>query len=321
MLAKIFCLSRRRQSLWLFVACACTGLLAACAGYVPANNAMIERDMLEIRSRLNEYLEKQDTTQRKLEYWFSATEEGFKGRNDTLIAAIGDLEKRTRDLLNENEQLRGRIEELGVKIDRLDRRQSPGEAWGGGELNWKPPEAGPQPGAPDNATSGLTTADQAYLNALRFFNAGKYQEAREGFRQALEQKPEQSKKIEILYWLAESCSKLKDNTAAYNNYYELMQTDPRHPRAWASLERMADIYIERGDTEQAIRMLRQIEQVNPDYPEIDRVRATIQKIAPTMAPAPTGELPSLDAPPTTTETTQTTTTSAMDQLEFTQPVQ
>ena len=100
-----------------------------------------------------------------------------------------------------------------------------------------------------------------------------------------------------------------------------MQTDPRHPRAWASLERMADIYIERGDTEQAIRMLRQIEQVNPDYPEIDRVRATIQKIAPTMAPAPTGELPSLDAPPTTTETTQTTTTSAMDQLEFTQPVQ
>ena len=254
-------------------------LATGCAGLTPGYTVVLSQDILEIKNNLGKLSEAQSATDHKLDYSLGQVNENLQTRNDQLKTSIEDIAKRINDQRGEMEQLRAKLEELSFALDSLKKKLDMTTGVGA-----TPTPAGdatlPGPGATPPAAGG-SPVDQAIANGLSLYNTGRFKEAREAFRQALDQKPADSDKaLEIQFWLAESCLGDKDLTAAFENYTNVIRTNPSHLKAWVSLERMADIQVQQNDPARALEWYKQIRDNNPNYQDIERVKGKIARLEP-----------------------------------------
>jgi TolA-binding protein len=205
---------------------------------------------------------------------------------------MADLEKRVREQTDELQKLRTQLETLTYTLDSMGKRMGMGGATGslgasGSENPFAPGPAG-TPGTAPATASGTETmsagnAGEALTRALNQFNLGNFIQARQGFEQALQMNPTLDQKAESLFFLAESCYNLKDLEPAEKYYKDVISAKNTDPKAWVSLERVANINIEKGepqDLDYAKVLLEQITGVFPQYkyPDIERVRQTLEQI-------------------------------------------
>jgi TolA-binding protein len=278
--------------------------LSACAGLTPSDNGLIARDMLEIKNKLNEVSANQASSDRMLEAALSGIDVSLKDREDIVKNVIDDMEKRMREQNDEIQRVRAQLQEMTFALDSLSKRLGMSDNAAATATSPVADTTGaaidPAAPAPTDTQAPVGAAvDQAISSAMRQYSIGNYTEAREGFRQALEQQPDDEKKVEILFWLGETCNQLKDYPVALDNYWAVINLKPDNIRAWKSLERMAGIKDIQGDFPRALEMLQQIESLYPNYPDIADVKAKISEIQAKVAPPePTPEpAPAQPAPP------------------------
>lgn len=259
-------------------------LLGGCASLAPQNQALLARDMLEVKNKLDKQIEEQSSYQRRTEYTLGKLSEDAQSNSEIQKNAVDDLERRMREMIDEMQKLRAQVEELEFSVT------SGKSTTGAGSTFTSPADpnaaAGPLPGAPapapgtpaDSAAAGGGSAlDQALMSAQNQFNLGRFAEAREGFRRALELNPQGDKRLDVLFGLAETSNKLKDFPTAIESYKQLIRANPQSPRAWTGLHRMAEIKIEQGEKDEALRLLKQFD-ANQNYPEIARIKELRQQV-------------------------------------------
>jgi TolA-binding protein len=282
-------------------------MAAGCGALTPTESTILSRDMYEIKTTINKYMEEQDSLDRQLKYSLGSIDESLQGRNDITKTALDDMEKRLREQLEEIRSLRSQVEALNFAVDSLSKRLSMGGTLGaapGGTMNGGV-------GAPGDAAVGTTGgaaigAEALLSSAQRQFNLQNYAASRDDLLKGLEQNPSGETKIETLFWLGESYYYLNDPENARRYYRQVMEENDTHAKAWVSFERMGNIFLMQGKKDEALQVLQQIDDAYPRYPYIDRVRATITQIQQSAdetggeAGAPTGNspAPTTPAPPT-----------------------
>lgn len=264
-----------------------TGLLSACAAFAPSDDGLVAHDMLEIKNKLNEVAANQASSDRMIEAALTGIDVSLKDREEIVKNVIDDMEKRMREQNDEIQRVRSQLQEMTFALDSLSKRLSMGNGMLSPEPNASANQAETTPGGTTaNATPGFSDAavDQAITSAMRQYSIGNFTAAREGFRQALEQQPDDEKKVEIMFWLGETCNQLQDFPVALENYWAVINLRPDHVRAWKSLERMAEIKQKQGDLPRALELLQSIASIYPTYPDIEDVQTRITEIQAQMAP-------------------------------------
>ena len=249
-----------------------TTILAGCTT-MPMQQNLVARDILEIKTKLDKTLEQQSAENRKLEYSLSSINEKLDGRTDSMQTVLDDLTKQQRKQMEELEKIRAMVEGIGIR------------STGAGAVA----NAGPAPldsGQP--VTPAPTTAVQAIANANQQLQAGRFNEAREGFRTALGLNPTPDQKVFALYGLGESLYQINDLQAALQSFNDLISLQPAHPKAWASVERIGDIRAKLNDKANALAAYQLIVDKYPQYPAINQVKTKINEVrgggAPQAAP-------------------------------------
>jgi len=248
--------------------------MAACdASFPPSHTeSLLTRDVLEIKDTLNKSLEQQTAANRRLDSEVGQLVDAGQGKNDSLQTSIDDLSKRIQEQSEEIVKLRQEVQALSA-FSHVGAQPGGFGASGAAPLGQSPGAGAAQPPAP-----GPNASMQAIQQAHRAFQAGEYQAARDGFQTALGANPNPEQKFDSEYWLAESEYKLGDKAGAWRDFRNLIQQDRTHPRAWDSLERMADIELQLGKKDNALKKLEQIVGKKPDYANIARVRQKIAQI-------------------------------------------
>ena len=71
---------------------------------------------------------------------------------------------------------------------------------------------------------------------------------------------------------------MPDLKAAYDQYTQLITSNPSHNLAWRSLERLAEINEKQGRQDDALRLYDQILSTNPGYEGFERVEQRVKQL-------------------------------------------
>ena len=94
----------------------------------------------------------------------------------------------------------------------------------------------------------------------------------------MELEPGADQKIDILFWLGDTCEQLGELEDARKHYSDLIKSNAQHTKAWVSFERIATIEKKQGNLDTALDMLNTIVKEHPGYPDAERVRSAIIEI-------------------------------------------
>lgn len=240
------------------------GLLAGCGLITPPGESTVARDVVEMKYDIKSLLDAQGQSKRTIDYRLETLEELVQTRNELLNSSLGEIDRRIREQSDEIVSLKKEMAELIFQIDALIKR-----------LDMKPAQT-------SAATARMLSSDDAgetlYTEAVKAYNLGQYEEARQGFEQAIESGLIGDRAIQAQWYLSESLYSLEDYQSAYENYTRLITSNPSHSLAWQSLERLAEINREQGQPAQALDLYRQILARHPQYDSIERVKEKIEEL-------------------------------------------
>ena len=265
--------------------------LAGCAGMTSSD--MLANDLFEMRQQLAEYHKNLESLDNRMTYSLTQIDQNLAGEERAILNTLNDLERMVRDQQIQLDRMNRDIQAVGVMLDRIAQRTGVGIDQGAEETE------------PDRRRAAAGAAAQAYNAGQQHFHMGDYDRARESFTEALDLDPDEELRIDVLFWLGESSLRLDDLEAAQEYYRQLVTANPRHPKAWISLERVAMIYHRQGNHDDALVYLRYIADEYEQHPdvlqfiEINRVRSAIADIEREHGPGPSDAAPAQDegAPP------------------------
>jgi TolA-binding protein len=230
----------------------------------PGEGGAVAQDVYDIKSMVRQMADEDKSTKRMMEHRLGALEEKVQSRNELLNANLTEIEKRIQAQNDELAALRREVAQMTFQIETISTM-----------LNIQKPEMSPE-------TAGLLQTreegEPVFEDAHRQFNLGRYDDAGKGFEQALSLGLPGDKAIEARYWLAESLFRKPDLKGAYEQYTNLITSNPSHALAWRSLERLAEINEQQGREDDALRLYDQIMTTNPGYEGIDRVRQRVREL-------------------------------------------
>lgn len=268
-----------KTNLFRYLAAAAAVLtLAGCAPMIP-NDAGTVRDIYDMKQMMADSTKRQELIDAKITSSLTSIENKVDSCPN-VQPAVDDLAKMVRDQQTQITQMNQQMQAMMVVIDSLAKR------WGvpGVSMGAQPgmtPLSGQTPAPSEDQAqpmSGATPAVQAFNTAAQMFNNGQYDQAREGFRQALEQNPTADQRVEIQYWQAVNYMKANDGKAAEEAFLSLIKANQKHERAWSSFEKLAQIRRQAGDLDTALNYYKNIVDIYPEYPGIQRVRDAMAQI-------------------------------------------
>lgn len=271
----------RRGAFRLLLLPLATGAWTGCAGFDPAGTSMMGKDIVEIRQLVNQLKEEEAASRRTLDYRLGTLEEKAASKNDMLTTNVSSLEKQIAQQSEEIRSLRKELGEMAFMVNTLTTK-----------LDMK--AAKPSEQSSEMLATTAPAGDQAYAEAEKQFNLGRYDLARQGFEGVLAQNPTGDLAVRAQYWLAESCYRQPDLRAAYDNYSTLVRGNSSHPLAWKSVERLAEINSKLGRKPEALKLYNEIIKNYPGYEGIDRVKESVRALqegsaAATPAPTPAAQ--------------------------------
>ena len=262
---------RRAKSALLMFAFVVPLALGGCERLGSKSEDFTARDVQQIKLMVERLLDDEASRERQNDYRLRGIEDKLQTRNEVISANLTDIDSRIRSQNEEISSLRKEIDQLAFQIGalttKLDIQAAQTSAATAQMLDSTPP------------------GEATFKDAQGELDLENYETARAGFEKALDEGPARELGIEIRYWLAETCFRQADYSAADQHYMDLIQSNPRHPLAWRSLERVADLRKMQGDLEQSAFLYETIVNGHPEYDEIDRVRIKLKELQ-EAAPGP-----------------------------------
>lgn len=238
--------------------------LAGCRMPLPQGDGILAGDVHELRLLVERLSEKQDSIDRTVKHRLDTIEDKIQFRNELIKTTLSEIENRILEQNKDMSALMSEVLELSFQLETLITK-----------LDMKPS----RPSARTSRTLSTTQpGEEAFDEAQRQFNLGRYDEARKEFEQALAQGATGDLAIRSQYWLAESLYRQPDLDAAYDRYTELIIAHNTHNLAWRSLERLAEINDKEGRVDDALHLYGEIIQRNPGYEGIERVKQIVEQL-------------------------------------------
>ncbi|MFP4146443.1 MAG: tol-pal system protein YbgF [Halorhodospira sp.] len=203
-------------------------------------------------------------------------EERLEGRG--LSELIRDMER----VKGENRELRGAIERLERDLQRLQERQREHYADLDDrlqELRERAPEEGEEEASSseeDEDETGNDHAEAAYQAAFEELGEGRYEEAREGFEEMLEEYPESDFQANAVYWIAETYYAEQAFDRATEAFQRLLEKHPDSDKVPDAQLKLGYIAFEQDELTTARERL---EGVVEEHPETTAANLAQQRLS------------------------------------------
>ncbi len=208
-----------------------------------------------------------------------------------VTAALNNLQKglaaQQTDYGQKNDQLSGQIQALNDSVDelkaRLARVSKQLEDMQAAGQNLNNPAAG-QPGAGQPQTQA-PPPDVLYNNALRDYNAGKYDLANQEFADYLKFYPTTELAGNAQFYVADIEFRQGNFQQAVQDYDKVLEQYPGGNKAQAAQLKKGMALLELGQRNEGIKELQSLVQRYPRSMEADQARAQLRKLGVGTAPA------------------------------------
>ncbi len=258
-------------------------LVPGCAGLQPGGDATLTRDVLETKNLVATQKDIQESSARKLEYRLDTIDEKIQQQGELEKNSLSEMDRVIRAQAKEIESLKRQLDDLTDMLSAVGAKLGVSGATGTMSLAPSEGTAPATAATPDPATPGMTPGD-LYVEALKQFNLGRFEQAKAQFEQVLASGVSGDQAIQTRYWLGETYFSLGDMVKANDTYKALIIENKSHALAWRSLERLAEISAKQGRNADAIRLYDQIINRNPTYEGLDRVKEAADKLRAASAP-------------------------------------
>ncbi len=177
-----------------------------------------------------------------------------------------EMLQRLDQLQQEVQALRGQVETLQYRVDRLSQAQN---APGAPAPVTAPPETvSPEPAPPaavEESADGASAeaVRQAYRQAFDQLQAGHYDDAIDAFSEFLQRYPEAPLAANAYYWLGEAYYVKRDFPAAREAFRQVVERFPASPKAADALLKLGYVAFEQGRWQDARRRLQAVVQRFP----------------------------------------------------------
>lgn len=135
-------------------------------------------------------------------------------------------------------------------------------------------------GAPPTAGSPTPSADVLYTSALRDFQSGKHDLARQQFLDYLKYYPETDLASNAQFYLGEVSFRQKQYREAIAEYDRVLDGYPKSFKLGAARYKKALALLELGQRTSAMRELREVERRHPGTEEARAARAKLRELSP-----------------------------------------
>jgi tol-pal system protein YbgF len=263
---------------------ALAAMLVASQGCVtPDQMARIQKDVADVRQKLNEIAKDQQAQREQL----AAIETRLSGEDTVKRSEVADLKLRFEEVTGQTLALEERLQETNRRIDRLSqdvvaakemaRRATPAPVLATGGEN--PPGALPLPGssptaptAPAAATvpgreGALPSPEALYNSAYADFSKGNYALAVSGFQEYASRFPESDLADNALYWIGECYFSQGRFEEAVKAFDDLLEKYPEGDRTASADLKKGLAFLEMNKVAQAITQLKHVVETRPGSDE------------------------------------------------------
>ena len=177
----------------------------------------------------------------------------------------------------ELQTLRGMVEELGFQIERLaqdqqaqyvdlDQRLLAMRSGGGGagQPGAASSALGRSAPAPDRPDADGESEQQAYAAAFNLMQGRAFDESEDAFRRMIETHPNGQYTPNGYYWLGELHLVQGQVEEARQNFAQVVNLYPDHPKVLDALYKLGEVYHRLGDPQRALEYLDRVQAEGPD---------------------------------------------------------
>jgi tol-pal system protein YbgF len=260
-------------------------LVALLAGCMPTQRELaMERDLEEMKRRLAaterslavQQLERTDTTRQQLDE-LTRQQAKVTADLDNLRLELQSVSGRFADQTRQREELREELalvrDDMGLRIDALEKRQAPpaaDTAEGG-----KTPTATPLAGA--NTAPTAQRPETVYLEAVDLIrNQQQYAAGRRQLEDFLKRYPRHSLAANAAYWIGESFAGEKEYEKAILQFEDVVSHYGDHPKVAAAYLKQALTFDQLGDRQSAQLILRKLAERFPLSEEAHRAKEQLK---------------------------------------------
>lgn len=245
---------RTSQAASLFAALGTVGALMALltSGCAPGgyyNRSQVSLDSLVTNQA--EMLRRIDRIEKKLE----TTREGVAGGRASSDARLGELSQRLGVLEGKIEESAERFSQLNIKVDNVKQRLTASNGTPGA------------PGQVGRDTTGRLDPEDAYSAAYSDISAGRYDLARDAFREYLKHYPDTEVSDNAQYWIGECLYATGDFQGAIAEFKRVAEVYPKGDKVPAALFKAGVSQARLKQNEEAKKSFRLVIQRYPKSPE------------------------------------------------------
>lgn len=238
----------------LFVAWGTVGALMALStsGCAPGgyyNRSQVSLDSLVVNQA--ELIRRIDRIEKKLE----TTREGVQGGSARSDARLAELSQRLGVLEGKIEESAERFSQLNIKVDNVKQRLT--------ASNGTPGATGQAP----RDTTGRLDPEDAYSAAYSDISAGRYDLARDAFREYLKHYPDTEVSDNAQYWIGECLYATGDFQGAIAEFKRVAEVYPKGDKVPAALFKAGVSQARLKQNEEAKKSFRLVIQRYPKSPE------------------------------------------------------
>jgi tol-pal system protein YbgF len=187
--------------------------------------------------------------------------------------AVIDLAATIDQLRNEVTRMRGQIEELGYKIDTLDKRQKDLYV----DLDARLRKFEQVDREKEKAAQASAAEQQAYDASIAQFKAGNYGSAVQGLQAFVTQYPQSKLVPSAQYWIGNAHYALRDYKAAISAQQKVVDTWPADPKAADAMLGIASSQAELGDVNASRKTLQTLVQKYPNSQAADQAKQRLAR--------------------------------------------
>jgi tol-pal system protein YbgF len=186
---------------------------------------------------------------------------------------VVDLANTIDQLRTEIARMRGQIEELGYKIDTLDKRQK--DLYVDLDARLRKFEQGDQ--EKEKAAQASAAEQQAYDASIGQFKAGNYGSAVQGLKAFITQYPNSKLVPSAQYWVGNAYYALRDYKSAITAQQRVVDNWPSDPKAADAMLGIASSQAELGDVNASRKTLQTLVQKYPSSQAADQAKQRLAR--------------------------------------------
>lgn len=283
-----------------------TGLAIAALVLVSTNPAWgVSKEMIQLQTQVQTLSDQVARLQQSMDERMGVLKNLVEQSTDSvnkMSVAVSELQRKSQtessDTNSKLEQVSGQIQSLHDTVDelkarlakitkQLDDMQQSGQNIGAGQPSMAASSGGAAPAAGGAAASSAPPQDVLYNNALRDYNAGKYDLSSQEFADFMKYYGNTDLAGNAQFYLADIEYRQGNFEASVRDYDKVLEQYPGGPKASAAQLKKGYALLELGQREAGVRELNSLIARYPRSAEAAQARDRLKRLGVTTAtPAP-----------------------------------